>query len=345
MTKTRERTIEERWKVVTLWQEFGNKALVSRRLKIPRTTVSDIISLWLRTGDVTPRARSGRPPKIDQGVAERIDQWVDEDPWIVSAEVCDKLLAMGIEVSARSIRRYWTENDFVTTNGLKCPMLTAHQKAQRLSYCKSLSKKLMYATFWSDEKPFTFGRIRRKMRHRRGEQPARSPTVKYPPKVQFWGGVSVDHGITYGYMWRGERHNSEDYQQVLQDCLLTVLKDLPRGSWFFQQDRDTTHTSHSTARWLNRNLGEKGKWWNSPGNSPDLNPIEYVWNTLEQRVCARRPSTVAELEQYIDEEWAGVTADDIKSAVDHVWKLSRLVIDHGGDFVPDFVYRRAARNN
>ena len=79
---------------------------------------------------------------------------------------------------------------------------------------------------------------------------------------------------------------------------------LDRG--IFQQDNVRFHTTPETVTYLH----EKGvtliEW---PPWSPDLNPIENLWNVLKARVYARFPQTMEEMEQFIREEWA---ATDLK---------------------------------
>ncbi len=52
----------------------------------------------------------------------------------------------------------------------------------------------------------------------------------------------------------------------------------------------------------------KTKWrlleW--PSQSPDLNPIEMLWHDLKKAVHARKPSNVAELQQFCQDEWAKI---------------------------------------
>ena len=43
-----------------------------------------------------------------------------------------------------------------------------------------------------------------------------------------------------------------------------------------------------------------------PSQSPDLNPIENLWKTLESKVHALRPSNLKELEVFTKEEWAKI---------------------------------------
>ena len=40
-----------------------------------------------------------------------------------------------------------------------------------------------------------------------------------------------------------------------------------------------------------------------PAWSPDLNPIENLWNDLKRRVYAHHPQTMEELEDFIGIEW------------------------------------------
>jgi len=43
--------------------------------------------------------------------------------------------------------------------------------------------------------------------------------------------------------------------------------------------------------------------------SPDLNPIENLWNDLARRVEARPAGTMEELQDVIAEEWAATPVD------------------------------------
>ena len=73
-----------------------------------------------------------------------------------------------------------------------------------------------------------------------------------------------------------------------------------------------------------------------PAQSPDLNPIEGVWNILKQRVRQRSWTTVEELKAVLRDEWSKITLDDIRKRIDE-WpeRCARLVKNNGAPIRSD----------
>ena len=46
-----------------------------------------------------------------------------------------------------------------------------------------------------------------------------------------------------------------------------------------------------------------------PSQSPDMNPIEHLWQRLKARVSARKPTNLNNLEKIVREEWAKLNDD------------------------------------
>ncbi|KAK3565192.1 hypothetical protein QTP86_000998 [Hemibagrus guttatus] len=98
--------------------------------------------------------------------------------------------------------------------------------------------------------------------------------------------------------------NSAVYQKILKENVRPSVCDVKlKQTWVLQQDNDPKHTSKSTSEWLKKNKMKTLEW---PSQSPDLNPIEMLWHDLKKVVHARKPSNVAELQQFCKDEWAKI---------------------------------------
>jgi hypothetical protein len=122
---------------------------------------------------------------------------------------------------------------------------------------------------------------------------------------------------------------ANQYCDVLENHLLPFWNRLDQGS-LFMQDGAPTHKANLTKKWLEDNKISSMDW---PAQSPDLNPIENIWQQLKSALEKRVPQvkTKAELLIALQEEWAKLgeknTLDKlIKSMPKHV----RLVIHSNG---------------
>lgn len=100
--------------------------------------------------------------------------------------------------------------------------------------------------------------------------------------------------------------NSKDYTDILNDCLLPYLEGLEnitgKKNFLFQDDNARIHTAAYTREWLAKNYNFPLPW---PSQSPDLNPIEHIWDELERRIRKHipLPSSESELFDLLQKEW------------------------------------------
>jgi len=157
-------------------------------------------------------------------------------------------------------------------------------------------------------------------------------TVKHGGgKVTVWGCITRN-GV--GRLHRIEGNmDKHQYVQILRESLLGTLRDhgVTWRSFVFQQDNDPKHTSGAASAFFHRNKILTLPW---PSSSPDMNPIEHVWNYLDQKVHRRlqKPQNEDHLWEILQEEWNSISPEYIaklyKSMRD---RLDAVISQDGGN--------------
>src|SRR5688572_9469209 len=96
--------------------------------------------------------------------------------------------------------------------------------------------------------------------------------------------------------------NSDKYIELLENYLVPFLIDLGIENHIFQDDNAPCHASIKTKTWKEDNLIEILPW---PAQSPDINPIETLWDILERRVRKHKPlpKNKNDFFMILEEEW------------------------------------------
>ena len=125
------------------------------------------------------------------------------------------------------------------------------------------------------------------------------------------------------------RMNSTKYCNILQEHLLPFWDTLDDGS-ILMQDGAPPHSSKYTKKWQKEH-GVDAMCW--PPQSPDLNPIENLWQQLKTALEKRSPraSSKADLLIALQEEWAILREKDVLGTlIKSMPKRVRLVVSSNG---------------
>ncbi len=169
---------------------------------------------------------------------------------------------------------------------------------------------------WSDEASFHISGVMN--RHNAVYYSTDNPHVilqrrMKEPGVMVWGAMTVD-GLVGPYFFDGSVTGAS-YLEMLSDFLLPRLQERDDfNQLWFQQDGAPAHFSIIVRDFLDqvfpqRWIGRMGavSW---PARSPDLSPLDFfLWGYLKDYVYARKPATLIEMRQFIQDGFAAVDAD------------------------------------
>ena len=100
-----------------------------------------------------------------------------------------------------------------------------------------------------------------------------------------------------------------------------------------QQDNDPKHTSKLCKNYLQRKA-EAGtiKILEWPSQSPDLNPIELLWEEMNRCIKKKRPTSLETLEQTTREVWNEISREMLQKLISRLPYLCQAVIEAGGGY-------------
>lgn len=317
---------------------------IARTLSIPKSTVSYNIRKVAETGRSENALRPGRPRCTSRREDTFLKMQALSHRFAPAAAHAKSLQERtGKRVSRDTVRRRLDEAGLHSRVAKKKPLLSAKNMKLRLQWAKA---RLHWTAddwgrvVWSDESKFTlFSNCKRRLYVRRRPTEAYSPeclqpTVKFGGKgVMVWGcfsrnGVGVLHRVP-GIM------TQDMYLDLLQNVGLPSAMSLRGLDYIFQQDNDPKHTA-SKVKYFFDNLPEFGfpeftvmDW---PSQSPDLNPVEHLWDEVERRLRRQpvRITTPDALFVHLRQAWNSIEADVCERLVSSMPERVRQVIANKG---------------
>ncbi|UYV80324.1 hypothetical protein LAZ67_18002397 [Cordylochernes scorpioides] len=220
-------------------------------------------------------------------------------------------------ISTRTISRRLVANGLHSCRPLRKLPLTPPNRRQRLEWCRARSTWMTewHRVVFSDESRFCLSSDSRRVRvwRRRGERSNPAAIVERPTVrqrgIMVWGAIAYDSRSPLLHI-PGTMTAQRYVDDVLQPVTPSYLQGVPNA--LYQQDNARPHTARISQQALQD--VQMLPW---PPYSPDLSPIEHVWDIIGRRLHALpQPRSEDELWQMVEREWIAIPQDAIRTLID-----------------------------
>ncbi len=153
------------------------------------------------------------------------------------------------------------------------------------------------------------------------------------PSIMVWGGIGLNvklGPVIFQNLGPGRGNGVTAARYIDQVLRPHVVPHFARHqNKTFQQDNARAHTARATRDFLQQNNVNVMNW---PALSPDLNPIEHLWDEIQRRLNEEQPSptTAAELSVAFQRVWALIPMAFINRLVNSMYRRCAAVINAGG---------------
>jgi len=324
---------------LVLWQ-FYIKGLSQKAIQeetgIPTSTINDIIKKWDERGVIEDLTRSGRKKVITKKQENKIKRMQLTDRSRTAKSIQQEIVSSGDQVSYDQTLRVINDTFKSMYARYKIYLLDEHKK-KRVTWCQNAIKwrdSKWKTIVWTDEKIFRTQPQHQKIRVKLlfDEDPNQ---FSFPLKQQggkgimCYAAISSKGKIFFG-MLEG-KIDSGDFAKFLTNSVLPAVYKNHGLAFRLQQDNAPVHKGETTSI-LKREHIDILDW---PPKSPDLNPVEQVWNLMSLKLKGKLFQNIEELKEAVFEVWEEISNKLIFTFIDKIKAKIIWVAENNGELYPD----------
>ncbi|GFS84626.1 transposable element Tcb2 transposase [Trichonephila clavipes] len=320
--------------------EEGRKITdVAREFDIAHSVVSRLWKSFKTTGMCSRRHGGGRVRSTTPAEYRYIVLSAKRNRRTTAQQVANQFLAAsGKQISRKTVARRLRGGGLYARRPVVCVPLTRQPRTARLQWCRehhNWTEQDWACVLFSDESRFSLSSdCRRQLICRESGTAYRPENIQekdqYPTcSIMVWAGIMINsrtrlHVVANGTM---------TFQRYIDEVLLPHVR-LFRGAvgdkFVFMDDNATCHRTLAVQDCLDSEGIQRLVW---PARSPDLNPIENVWDALGRQVADRNypPTNKNTLIRALTEEWDKLPLQLLDNVVQSmVGRVECCITLHGG---------------
>ncbi|GFX79503.1 transposable element Tcb2 transposase [Trichonephila clavipes] len=251
------------------------------------------------------------------------------------------LAASGKQISRKTVARRLRGGGLYARRPAVCVPLTRQHRTDRLQFCRehhNWTEQDWTCVLFSDESRFSLSSDCRRQLIWRESGTAYRPKIiqekdRYPTCIiMVWAGIMINGRTCLHVVAKGTMTG----QRYIDEVLLPHVR-LFRGAvgdkFVFMDDNATCHRTLAVQDCLDSEGIQRLVW---PARSPDLNPIENVWDALGRQVAGRNypPTNKNTLIRALTEEWDKFSQQLLDNVVQSIVRRVECCIPLHGGHIP-----------
>ena len=286
---------------------------------VPKKTIYRWVSQLKQKGNLNPFKGAKKPPKYNERDKRALKVAASRNP---EESIAGIARIADFDGCHQTTVKYLKTFGFKSIVRAKVPKLKPHQVQARLRFVDlHLHQDLEYWKSWtfSDESSFHLDcskgvkRIVIRKNERYLPNNVQGKSQAGGGKLMIWSHISWDGIGPLLFIYGGIDANL--YMQILNETVLPHLLERLGDTGARQRYQDDGASCHDAQAVIDF-CAEKGidrPFW--PPNSPDMNPIEYVWGWVNNKLAAMadQPQTLQELEEVLTKFWDEISLESVRN--------------------------------
>lgn len=325
-------------RAVTLIETGVSQRQVGQRLGVSQSVISRLWNRYQELHSVHRRPGQGRRRSTSDVDDRYLRLSALRHRFSTARELQNELSrATGTRISDQTVRNRLRESGLRSRRPVQVPRLTLRHKRNRMQFARAHRRWQLQnwrRVLFSDESKFTLfgndGRARVfRRRNERFNPCCLSTRVPFGGgSLMVWGGITVNDRTDLVIIRNGSLTARRYIDEVL-DVQVRHRAEAGGDNFIFMHDGARPHAAGLVREYLQVHNISTLDW---PACSPDLNPIEHVWDQLGRSIRSRQnqPTTLDDLETALREEWERLPQENLRRLIRSMPRRIRAVITARG---------------